>query len=89
MYQGHFLQQEADKPWTVMTRQALRDKFLRALRDAARGYETRGRWQEAADVYQAGIELDGTAEDLYRGLMICHRELGDRYRGAAGLSAMP
>lgn len=78
VYQGHFLQQEADKPWTVMTRQALRDKFLRALRDAARGYETRGRWQEAADVYQAGIELDGTAEDLYRGLMICHRELGDR-----------
>ncbi|MGO9993047.1 MAG: AfsR/SARP family transcriptional regulator [Steroidobacteraceae bacterium] len=77
LYQGHFLQQEADKPWTVMTRQALRGKFLRALRDTARVYENRRRWQEAADVYQAGIELDGTAEDLYRGLMICHRELGD------------
>jgi len=77
LYQGHFLQQEADKPWTVMTRQALRGKFLRALRDAAQAYETRRRWQEAADVYQAGIELDGTSEDLYRGLMICHRELGD------------
>jgi LuxR family transcriptional regulator, maltose regulon positive regulatory protein len=77
LYKGHFLQQEADKPWTVMTRQALRGKFLRALRDAAQDFEHRGRWQEAADVYQAGIELDGMAEDLYRGLMICHRELGD------------
>ena len=28
-------------------------------------------------MYQSGLELDSFSEDLYRGLMVCHRELGD------------
>jgi LuxR family transcriptional regulator, maltose regulon positive regulatory protein len=77
LYRGHFLEQDSDKPWALKTRQTLRDKFLRSIRDAARVYENRRLWEEAANVYQVGIELDGMAEDLYRGLMICHRELGE------------
>lgn len=77
LYHGHFLAQESDKPWALKTRQALREKFMRSLRNAARAYENQRLWEEAANVYQAGIELDGMAEDLYRGLMICHRELGE------------
>ena len=77
LYSGHFLEHEADKPWTLKTRQSLRDKFLRAIREAARVYESQCLWQEAARTYQSGIELDDMAEDLYRGLMICHRELGE------------
>ena len=77
IYRGHFLEQDSDTPWALKMRQALRDKFLRSIRDAARVYENRRLWEEAANVYQAGIELDGMAEDLYRGLMICHRELGE------------
>jgi LuxR family transcriptional regulator, maltose regulon positive regulatory protein len=77
IYRGHFLEQDSDTPWALKTRQTLRDKFLRSIRDAARVYENRRLWEEAANVYQAGIELDGMAEDLYRGLMICHRELGE------------
>ena len=77
LYQGHFLEQESDKPWALETRQGLRDKFVRAIREVARTYESRGQWQEAADLYQTAIERDGLAEDLYRGLMLCHRALGD------------
>jgi LuxR family transcriptional regulator, maltose regulon positive regulatory protein len=77
LYEGHFLEQETEKPWALNTRQALRDKFVRSIRDAARTYESRRLWQEAASIYQTGIELDALAEDLYRGLMVCHRELGD------------
>jgi len=77
LYQGHFLAHESDRPWAIDRRQALRDKLLRAIRDAARAYESQRLWQQAVDVYQMGIELDRMAEDLYRGLMICHRELGD------------
>ena len=76
-YRGHFLEQDSDKPWALKTRQTLRYKFLRSIRDAARVYENQRLWEEAVHVYQAGIELDGMAEDLYRGLMICHRELGE------------
>ncbi len=77
LYLGHFIAHDSDKPWAIETRSALRDKYLRAIREAARAYESREQWQEAASVYRTGIELDKMAEDLYRGLMICHRELGD------------
>ena len=77
LYLGHFLANDSDKPWAIETRQALREKYLRSIRDAARAHESRGQWQEAASVYRSGIELDKMAEDLYRGLMVCHRELGD------------
>lgn len=77
LYAGHFLAQEAEKPWALEKRQILREKFVHAIRDIARHYEARGLWQEAAGVYQVGIEVDSLAEDLHRGLITCHRELGD------------
>lgn len=77
LYSGHFLEHESEKPWALKRRQALRDKFVRSIREVARTYESERLWQEAADVYEAGIELDSLSEDLHRGLIVCHRELGD------------
>ena len=77
LYEGDFLLHESDKPWALKTRQDLRARFLRCMRDVARMYESRSLWQEAAKVYQSGLELDSLSEDLHRGLMVCHRELGD------------
>jgi len=77
LYADHFLAQEAEKPWALEKRQILREKFVHAIRDIAGDFEARGLWQEAAGVYQVGIEVDSLAEDLHRGLMTCHRELGD------------
>jgi two-component SAPR family response regulator len=77
IYQGHFLQHEAEKPWTLNARHELRDRFLRAIRDAARECESVHRWGDAASLYRSGIELDSLNESLYRGLMLCHDQLGD------------
>ena len=77
LYQGHFLQHEAEKPWVLKARQGLRDRLLRAIRDAARECERARRWEDAASLYRSGIELDSLNESLYRGLMLCHQELGD------------
>jgi LuxR family transcriptional regulator, maltose regulon positive regulatory protein len=81
LYSGDFLAQEVEKTWAVEKRQILRERFGRAIGDIARSYEKRGLWQEAAGVYQVGIEMDSLAEEFHRGLMMCHRELGDH--GAA------
>jgi len=43
----------------------------------ARECEYARRWEDAANLYRAGIELDSLNEGLYRGLMLCHQELGD------------
>ena len=77
LYTGHFLEHEPEKSWAVMRRQLLREKFVRCVRELARAYESQRLWQEAASVYQTGLELDSLAEDLHRGLIVCHRELGD------------
>jgi LuxR family transcriptional regulator, maltose regulon positive regulatory protein len=77
LYQGHFLQHEVDRPWVLRTRQELRDGLLGAIRDAARACEHARRWEDAANLYRSGIELDSLNEGLYRGLMLCHREIGD------------
>jgi two-component SAPR family response regulator len=77
LYQGHFLEHGSEKPWALKTRYALRDRFLRVIRDAARMCESRRLWQDAAKLYQSALELDSLNEDLYRGLMVCHQELGD------------
>jgi len=77
LYQGHFLQHEIERPWILKMRHELRDRLLRAIRDAARACEYARRWEDAANLYRSGIELDSLNEGLYRGLMLCHHELGD------------
>jgi LuxR family maltose regulon positive regulatory protein len=77
LYQGHFLQHETEKPWVLTARRQLRDRLLRAIRDTARECEHARRWEDAANLYRSGIELDSLNEGLYRGLMLCHQELGD------------
>ena len=76
LYCGDFLAEEVEKSWAVETRQIQRDRFVRAVRDIARSCESRGLWQEAIGAYQLGLEVDSLAEDLHRGLMTCHWELG-------------
>jgi two-component SAPR family response regulator len=77
LYQGHFLQHETEKSWLLKARQHLKDRLLRAIRDAARECEQARRWDDAATLYRSGIELDSLNEGLYRGLMLCHQQLGD------------
>jgi LuxR family maltose regulon positive regulatory protein len=77
LYQGHFLQHETERPWVLKAREELRDRLLGAIRDAARECERARRWEDAANLYRSGIEFDSLNEGLYRGLMLCHQELGD------------
>jgi DNA-binding SARP family transcriptional activator len=75
LYAGHFLEHQSEQPWAQKTRQTLRDRALRCCREAARSYEGQRLWQQAARVYETGLDLDSLSEELYRGLMVCHREL--------------
>jgi two-component SAPR family response regulator len=77
LYQGHFLQNETEKPWILKTRHELRDSLLRAIRDAARKCEHARRWEDAVNLYRTAIEIDSLNEGLYRDLMLCHQQLGD------------
>jgi len=76
LYRGHFLEGENDEPWAATMRDKLRSKFLRVLYLLGDRYETEGRWDEAAELYQRGLELDNLAEELYRRLIITYQQRG-------------
>jgi DNA-binding SARP family transcriptional activator len=40
--------------------------------------EREGRWDEAAQIYQRGLELDNLAEELYRRLIVAYQARGQR-----------
>ncbi len=76
LYRGPFMSGEGEHPRFLLLRGRLRDRFLRAVGELARYWETRGEWERAAECYERGIEGDELAEGLYRRLMLCYRELG-------------
>jgi DNA-binding SARP family transcriptional activator len=75
LYRGHFLA-SSDRPWLLPARERLRSKFLRSLEACALASLAEGRYDEAADLFRRGIELDAVAESLYRGLMRCRARQG-------------
>jgi DNA-binding SARP family transcriptional activator len=83
-YPGHFLAGDEDAPWAIDLRDRLRSKLVRTVLGLGEGLQAAGRWPEAVTLYERALELDNLAEALYRGLMICQRELG---QPAAALQA--
>jgi DNA-binding SARP family transcriptional activator len=83
-YPGHFLAGDEDDRWAMDLRDRLRSKLVRTVLALGNRLQATGRWDEAVTLYQRTLELDNLTEALYRGVMICHRELG---QPAAALQA--
>jgi DNA-binding SARP family transcriptional activator len=65
-------------------RDRLRAKVLRIVLGLGNRLQMAGRWNDGVALYDRALELDNLTEALYRGVMICHRELG---QPAAALQA--
>ena len=72
LYKGIFLPDDLDSSWTFSMRERLRGQFLRHVARTGKGHEDAGRLEDAALLYQKGIEADNLAEEFYQGLMRCH-----------------
>jgi ATP/maltotriose-dependent transcriptional regulator MalT/DNA-binding SARP family transcriptional activator len=75
-YPGHFLAGDEDQPWLMGMRDRLRSKLVRAVLALGRRLQSAERREDAIALYTRALELDNLAEDLYRNLMLCYRELG-------------
>jgi LuxR family maltose regulon positive regulatory protein len=78
MYRGPFLAQETGQPWTLSMKERLRGRFLRNVEKLGKYWQQSSQWEKALDVYLKGLEVDDLAEEFYRGVMICYRQLGRR-----------
>jgi two-component SAPR family response regulator len=77
MYKGPFLSANMDLSYAVLRREKLKSRLLGVIGAIGGHYEKTEEWERASDYYIKGIEIDGMAEELYRRLMICYRNLGN------------
>ncbi len=78
LYRGPFLSGEADAPGALALAERLQRRWLHCLGEVGRQFEQAGDWSQAAAWYERGLEVDDSAEALYRGLMAAYQRLGRR-----------
>jgi len=69
LYRDHLLAGEADAPWLLAAREAMRQRWLAAVHALARWHECRCDWPGAAEVFRSAMRIDPGDEGLCRGLM--------------------
>lgn len=70
LYRGPFLPGD-DQPWAVAERERVGRRVLRALGRASEQLQHSGRVAEAIAVLEVALDIDPTAEAMYRALMRC------------------
>ena len=78
LYNGPFLPEELDQPWTVYLRERLRNRYLRAIGKIGHFYEESGMTENAVECFQRSLETDDLDEESYRRLMACYFRIGKR-----------
>lgn len=78
LYTGHFIDTESQEPWAVAARDRLKARFMRAVTMLGQELEQRRQWDQCTQLYSRALEMDNLAEAMYRRLMICHRESGEK-----------
>jgi len=78
LYQGAFLEKDADASWVWPLRERLRNRFLRELTKQGRLLMQAKQYEEAIRLTEKGLDVDSLAEELYCNLMRCYQALGRR-----------
>ncbi|MCG6970126.1 MAG: bacterial transcriptional activator domain-containing protein [Gammaproteobacteria bacterium] len=78
IYHGPYLGNEDEQPWFLTYRDRLHNKFVRCLLDVCACLEKHHRYDEASQLYEAGLDIDDLCESIYVKLMACYHNLGRR-----------
>lgn len=78
LYQGAFLEKDADVTWAWPLRERLRNRFLRELAKQCHVLMQARQYKEAIHLTEKGLDVDSLAEELYGNLIRCHQALGQR-----------
>jgi LuxR family transcriptional regulator, maltose regulon positive regulatory protein len=78
LYRGHLFCQDAEQPWMLAARERLRRSWLGLVRRIGDHHEGRREWLRAVDLYERALDIDPVAEALYRRLMVCQHNAGER-----------
>jgi len=81
-YRGPFLG-DSDHPMALDTRRRLQRKYLRGLLQLGQSYERCGNFGSAIDLYNRGLDVEGTSEELHSALISCLERAGQAAEAAA------
>jgi len=76
LYQGAFLPQEIDAPWSTRMRECLRAKFVNLVAKAASELEAQMDFAGAASLFERGLAVDDLENVLRGGLVRCLKKTG-------------
>jgi len=76
LYNGSFLMEEIQEPWSALLRDRLRSKYMRCIGKIGSYWEKTNQLEKAIDCYQRSLEADGSEEESYRRLMACYYRQG-------------
>lgn len=75
LYKGTFLGGRSPSVWAVPLGERLRLKFLRYTFALGEYHETQLRYDDAAECYQRGLDVDDMVEEFYRRAIVCYQRL--------------
>ena len=75
-YPGPLFGADAVQPWWALARERLHQRFLRRVRERGQALEQAGDLDAALALYESGLAQDPLAEELYQGVIRCHRAAG-------------
>ena len=75
-YPGPLFGTDSTQAWCASARERLHQRFLQRVQVRASRCERTGDLDAAVAAYEAGLRQDPLAEELYRGLIRCHRAAG-------------
>ena len=83
LYQGHYLQNDHVRPWTLAMREGLSHRLVSLMIKLGRYWHQQKELDKAVALFQRGIEMDNTAETLYQELMKLYIEQGAMAQAAS------
>lgn len=78
LYQGDFLPKLSMEPWVMPINAYFHQLYLSCANEALSLMEADGCWAEAASLCAQALKIEPYSEELYRHLMRCRMEQGDR-----------
>ncbi len=87
LYKGDFLP-SWDTEWVGQIRQTMQDAYLEALIGLGDCVRARSNPREAISVFRRALDVDPYREDVYRAIMNCYAEMGEKKQILAHLQKL-
>jgi DNA-binding SARP family transcriptional activator len=79
LYGGDFLEEELYSEWCSAAREKFRKDYLYLTKRIVAYYELQGNFTQCLEYAEKYLEVDKYAEDIYRSVMICYSQSGDKF----------